>query len=103
MDISVVVPLFNEEESLPELFAWIERVMKANNFTYEVIFVNDGSTDHSWEVIERLSRQSECVKGIKFRRNYGKSPALHCGFAQAQGVTASWPVMASTTRRISLG
>lgn len=85
MDISVVVPLFNEEESLPELFAWIERVMKANNFTYEVIFVNDGSTDHSWEVIERLSRQSECVKGIKFRRNYGKSPALHCGFAQAHG------------------
>ena len=85
MDISVVVPLFNEEESLPELFAWIERVMKANNFTYEVIFVNDGSTDHSWEVIERLSRQSECVKGIKFRRNYGKSPALHCRFAQAQG------------------
>ena len=85
MDISVVIPLFNEEESLPELFAWIERVMKANNFTYEVIFVNDGSTDHSWEVIERLSRQSECVKGIKFRRNYGKSPALHCGFAQAQG------------------
>lgn len=85
MDISVVVPLFNEEESLPELFAWIERVMKANNFTYEVIFVNDGSTDHSWEVIERLSHQSECVKGIKFRRNYGKSPALHCGFAQAQG------------------
>ena len=85
MDISVVVPLFNEEESLPELFAWIEKVMKANNFTYEVIFVNDGSTDHSWEVIERLSRQSECVKGIKFRRNYGKSPALHCGFAQAQG------------------
>ncbi len=85
MDISVVVPLFNEEESLPELFAWIERVMKANNFTYEVIFVNDGSTDHSWEVIERLSRQSECVKGIKFRRNYGKSPALHCGFAQAKG------------------
>lgn len=85
MDISVVVPLFNEEESLPELFAWIERVMKANNFTYEVIFVNDGSTDHSWEVIEQLSRQSECVKGIKFRRNYGKSPALHCGFAQAQG------------------
>ena len=85
MDISVVVPLFNEEESLPELFAWIERVMKENNFTYEVIFVNDGSTDHSWDVIESLSRQSECVRGIKFRRNYGKSPALHCGFAQAQG------------------
>ena len=85
MDISVVVPLFNEEESLPELFAWIERVMKENKFTYEVIFVNDGSTDHSWDVIERLSRESECVRGIKFRRNYGKSPALHCGFAQAQG------------------
>ena len=85
MDISVVVPLFNEEESLPELFAWIERVMKANNFTYEVIFVNDGSTDHSWDVIEQLSRDHEEVKGIKFRRNYGKSPALHCGFAQAQG------------------
>ena len=85
MDISVVVPLFNEEESLPELFAWIERVMKENNFTYEVIFVNDGSTDRSWEVIEKLSRESECVRGIKFRRNYGKSPALHCGFAQAKG------------------
>ena len=85
MDISVVVPLFNEEESLPELFAWIERVMKENNFTYEVIFVNDGSTDRSWEVIEKLSRESECVRGIKFRRNYGKSPALHCGFAQAEG------------------
>ena len=85
MDISVVVPLFNEEESLPELFAWIERVMKENNFTYEVIFVNDGSTDRSWEVIEKLGRESECVRGIKFRRNYGKSPALHCGFAQAKG------------------
>ena len=85
MDISVVVPLFNEEESLPELFAWIERVMKENNFTYEVIFVNDGSTDRSWDVIEKLSRESECVRGIKFRRNYGKSPALHCGFAQAKG------------------
>lgn len=85
MDISVVIPLFNEEESLPELFAWIERVMKANNFSYEVIFVNDGSTDRSWEVIEELGRQSECVRGIKFRRNYGKSPALYCGFEEAQG------------------
>ena len=79
MNISVVVPLFNEEESLPELYAWIERVMKANGFSFEVIFVNDGSTDRSWEVIEN------CVKGIKFRRNYGKSPALYCGFAEAQG------------------
>ena len=85
MDISVVVPLFNEEESLPELYAWIERVMQANGFSFEVIFVNDGSTDRSWEVIEKLKTQSECVKGIKFRRNYGKSPALYCGFAEAQG------------------
>ena len=69
MDISVVVPLYNEEESLPELFAWIERVMKAHDFSYEVIFVNDGSTDRSWEVIEKLKAQSECVKGIKFRAN----------------------------------
>ena len=76
MDISVIVPLYNEEESLPELYAWIERVMKENGYTYEVIFVNDGSTDHSWQVIEELSNKFECVKGIKFRRNYGKSPAL---------------------------
>ena len=85
MDISVVIPLYNEDESLPELFAWIERVMKENNFTYEVIFVNDGSTDRSWEVIEELGKRSDCVRGIKFRRNYGKSPALYCGFEQAQG------------------
>ena len=85
MDITVVVPLFNEEESLPELYAWIERVMKANNFTYEVIFVNDGSTDNSWNVIESLSQKSPAVKGIKFRRNYGKSPALFCGFKEAEG------------------
>ena len=85
MDISVIVPLFNEEESLPELFAWVDRVMAANGFTYEVIFVNDGSTDRSWEVIEELGRKSDNVRGVKFRRNYGKSPALHCGFARAQG------------------
>lgn len=85
MDISVVIPLFNEEESLPELHAWIDRVMKNNGFTYEVIFVNDGSTDHSWEVIEGLQRDHENIKGIKFRRNYGKSPALYCGFDRAQG------------------
>ena len=65
MDISVVIPLFNEEESLPELYAWIERVMQANGFSFEVIFVNDGSTDHSWEVIEKFKAQSEHVKGIK--------------------------------------
>ncbi len=85
MDISVVIPLYNEEESLPELYAWIERVMKANNFTFEVIFINDGSKDNSWKVIESLSQQSEHVKGIKFRRNYGKSPALYCGFKEAVG------------------
>ena len=85
MDISVVIPLYNEEESLPELYEWIERVMKANNFTFEVIFVNDGSTDRSWEVIESLREKSDNVKGIKFRRNYGKSPALHCGFKEAAG------------------
>lgn len=85
MDISVVVPLFNEEESLPELHAWIQRVMQANNFSYEIIFVNDGSTDHSWDVIETLSKQDSNVKAIKFRRNYGKSPALHCGFKKAHG------------------
>lgn len=85
MDISVVVPLFNEEESLPELHAWIQRVMAANNYSYEIIFINDGSTDHSWETIEDLSRKDENVKGIKFRRNYGKSPALYCGFKEAQG------------------
>jgi len=86
MDISVVIPLYNEEESLPELYSWIERVMKANNYSFEVIFVNDGSTDDSWEVIEQLKTTSgESVKGIKFRLNYGKSPALYCGFKEAQG------------------
>lgn len=85
MDISVIIPLFNEEESLPELYAWIARVMQQHQFTYEVIFVNDGSTDHSWDVIEELSKKSNTVKGIKFRRNYGKSPALYCGFAAAEG------------------
>ena len=85
MDISVIVPLYNEEESLPELYAWIERVMKAHGFSYEIIFVNDGSTDHSWDVIEGLAAQNPAVKGIKFRRNYGKSLALYCGFKRAEG------------------
>ena len=85
IDISVVVPLYNEDESLPELYAWIERVMQANGFTYEVIFVNDGSTDRSWEVIEELQRKSLHVRGIKFRRNHGKSPALYCGFERVRG------------------
>ena len=85
MDISVIVPLFNEEESLPELFAWIKRVMSEHGFSYEVIFVNDGSTDRSWDVIDDLCRQNTEAKGIKFRRNYGKSPALFCGFKEAKG------------------
>lgn len=85
MDISVIVPLYNEEESLPELQAWVERVMKANGYTYEIIFVNDGSTDRSWQVIKELSHKCDAVRGIKFRRNYGKSPALYCGFKAAKG------------------
>lgn len=85
MDISVVIPLYNEAESLPELHAWIKRVMDANRFSYEIIFVNDGSTDRSWDIIEELSKSNPEVKGIKFRRNYGKSPALYCGFERAEG------------------
>ena len=85
MDISVIIPLYNEAESLPELTAWIERVMKENGYTYEVIFINDGSTDNSWEVIEQLKEKNDNIHGIKFRRNYGKSPALYCGFERAKG------------------
>lgn len=85
MDISVVVPLYNEAESLPELYAWIKRVMDEHGYSYEVLFVNDGSTDDSWAVIEKLHAENPEVKGIKFRRNYGKSPALYCGFARAEG------------------
>ena len=85
MDISVVVPLYNEAESLPELAAWIERVMKEHGFSYEVIFVNDGSSDNSWEVIKQLSEKNPAMKGVSFRRNYGKSPALNTGFQRVQG------------------
>ncbi|MDA9807946.1 glycosyltransferase family 2 protein [Flavobacteriales bacterium] len=85
MNISVVVPLFNEEESLPELCAWIDRVMQKNNFSYEVLLIDDGSKDKSWEVVERISADNSNVKGIKFRRNYGKSAALNVGFAKAEG------------------
>lgn len=85
MDISLVIPLYNEAESLPELEAWIARVMKENGFSYEIWFVNDGSTDNSWQVIEELRRKNPCVKGVSFRRNYGKSPALFMGFEKAQG------------------
>ena len=85
MDISVVVPLYNEAESLPELAAWIERVMKEHGFTYEVLFINDGSTDNSWDVIKNLSEKNPALKGVSFRRNYGKSPALNTGFERVQG------------------
>ena len=85
MDISIVVPLFNEEESLPHLAEWIDRVMKENGFEYEVIMVDDGSKDGSWNVIEQLREKNSCYKGIKFRRNYGKSAALNVGFSHANG------------------
>ena len=85
MNISVVVPLLNEEESLPELEAWIRRVMEGHQFTYEIIMVDDGSTDSSWQVIQGLNQKNPLVKGIKFKRNYGKSAALHTGFQHAEG------------------
>lgn len=84
-DLSIVVPLYNEEESLPELMAWIERVVDENGLSYEVIFIDDGSTDTSWEVVESLAAVNPRVKGIRFRRNYGKSAALYCGFAATKG------------------
>lgn len=85
VDISVVIPLFNEEESLPELFDWIARVMQQHNFSYEVIFVDDGSKDKSWEVIENIIAKNSTAKGIKFQRNYGKSAALNTGFEACVG------------------
>ena len=85
MDISIVIPLLNEDESLPELHDWIARVMEANQFSYELLFIDDGSTDQSWKVIESLQAKNPNVKGIKFRRNYGKSAALNVGFEATQG------------------
>jgi glycosyltransferase involved in cell wall biosynthesis len=85
MDLSIVIPLFNEDESLPHLMEWIESIMLANNYSYEVIMVDDGSTDNSWNVIEGLRAKNEAVKGIKFQRNYGKSAALNEAFKAAQG------------------
>jgi glycosyltransferase involved in cell wall biosynthesis len=85
MDITVVIPLLNEEESLPELAAWIERIMQENGFSYEVLFVDDGSRDGSWKVIEELAAKNRNLKGIKFRRNYGKAAALNVGFGSAEG------------------
>ena len=85
MDISIVVPLFNEEESLPKLMSWIDRVMEAHDFSYEVVMVDDGSKDSSWSVIEELGKQYHQLIGIRFQRNYGKSAALQVGFERAQG------------------
>jgi len=85
MDISVIVPLFNEEESLPELVDWIKKVMDRHSYTYEIVMIDDGSKDNSWQVIKNLQQKSKNLKGIKFRRNYGKSAALYCGFDVAQG------------------
>ncbi|TYP71682.1 glycosyltransferase family 2 protein [Aquimarina intermedia] len=85
MDISVVIPLLNEQESLTELHNWIAKVMQSNSFSYEILFIDDGSTDGSWETIQQLSQEDEFVKGIRFLRNFGKSQALHAGFAAAKG------------------
>ncbi|MBN8567873.1 MAG: glycosyltransferase, partial [Flavobacteriales bacterium] len=85
MNISIVIPLLNEDESLKELHEWILKIMNENNFSYEVIFIDDGSTDQSWHVIEQLTQQNPNVKAIRFLKNFGKSQALHAGFAKAKG------------------
>ena len=85
MDISIVVPLLNEEESLPELESWIDKVLTKHQLSYEILMIDDGSNDKSWSVIEQLSQKNKSVRGIKFRRNYGKSAALHTGFSAAKG------------------
>ena len=85
MDISVVIPLLNEKDSLNELHDWIANVMQSNHFSYEILFIDDGSTDGSWEAIETLSQKNNAVKGIRFLKNYGKSQALHAGFLETKG------------------
>ena len=85
MNLSIIIPLLNEQESLPELHSWIVKVMKEHNYSYEILFIDDGSTDESWNVIDNLSTENPSVKGIRFLRNYGKSQALHAGFEKAQG------------------
>lgn len=86
MDISVIIPLYNEEESLRELYQWIKRVMDENGYSYEIIFVDDGSTDGSWNIITELKTESDWIHAIKFRRNYGKSPALQCAFQKPKAM-----------------
>ena len=85
MNLTILIPLLNEKESLPELHQWIVKIMTTHNYSYEILFVDDGSTDESWAIIERLSKENSAVKGIRFQRNFGKSQALHAGFAKAQG------------------
>ena len=85
MNLSIVIPLLNEDESLNELYHWIAQVMQSNRFSYEILFIDDGSTDHSWEVITQLSQKDPNVKGIRFLKNFGKSQALHAGFARTSG------------------
>ena len=85
MNLSILIPLLNEEESLPELYNWIVRVLQSNSYSYEILFIDDGSTDASWEVIEKLAAKNPLVKGIRFQQNYGKSQALHAGFKEAKG------------------
>ncbi len=85
MDISIVIPLLNEEESLPELMGWIKRVMDENHYSYEVIFIDDGSKDNSWNIIQDLQKENGSIKSVKFRRNYGKSAALNVGFQRVSG------------------
>ena len=85
MQLSIVIPLLNEEQSLPELYNWIVDVMQSNSFFYEIIFIDDGSSDNSWQIIEKLAQENQAVKGIHFRKNYGKSQALHAGFKIAEG------------------
>ena len=85
LQLSICIPLYNEAESLPELYAWISKVMHQHLFSYELIFVDDGSTDNSWEIIERLAKENDAVKGIKFRRNYGKSAGLFVAFKATKG------------------
>ena len=105
MDISVIVPLYNEEQSLPELEAWINRIMVENNYTYEVIMIDDGSTDNSWAIVQELHAMNSVVKGIRFQRNYGKSAALNEGFKIAKvttKVTTSPMRFADVRKRLSL-
>ena len=85
MDLSIIVPVYNEQESIPELVAWIDKVALANHLSYEVVMIDDGSTDNSWELIESVAQTNKNIRAIKFRRNYGKSPALQCGFQAAKG------------------